>query len=84
MLDTSQHQIMLVEILQAIFRNPTVRSSLGFKGGTAAMLFYGLPRFSVDLDFDLLEEQKAAYIFAQVENNFRALRKNTRRSAKAL
>jgi predicted nucleotidyltransferase component of viral defense system len=28
---------------------------LGFKGGTAAYLLYGLPRFSVDLDFDLLK-----------------------------
>jgi len=31
---------------------------LGFKGGTAAFLFFGLPRFSVDLDFDLLEDSQ--------------------------
>jgi predicted nucleotidyltransferase component of viral defense system len=29
---------------------------LGFKGGTALYFFYGLPRFSVDCDFDLTEK----------------------------
>lgn len=32
-------------------------SVLGFKGGTAALLFYGLPRLSVDLDFDLIKPE---------------------------
>ena len=31
---------------------------MGFKGGTAAMLFYDLPRFSVDLNFDLVADFK--------------------------
>jgi hypothetical protein len=39
---------------------------LGFKGGTAAYLFYGLDRYSVDLDIDILDESKEDYIFEQV------------------
>jgi hypothetical protein len=36
---------------------------LGFKGGTALMFFYGLPRFSTDLDFNLLEPGKEQTVF---------------------
>ncbi|MFH2062432.1 MAG: nucleotidyl transferase AbiEii/AbiGii toxin family protein [Candidatus Beckwithbacteria bacterium] len=39
-----------------LYKETQVARVLGFKGGTAAYLFYGLPRFSVDLDFDLLIE----------------------------
>jgi len=31
------------------------------------MFFYHLPRFSVDLDFDLLEIEKAEYVYAKVK-----------------
>ncbi len=44
------------QVLEGIYRDISLAGSLGFKGGTAAMLFYDLPRFSVDLDFDLLVE----------------------------
>jgi len=40
---------------------------LGFKGGTAALLFYGLDRFSVDLDFDLLETKVEDLVFEKIE-----------------
>jgi len=36
-------------------------------GGTAALLFYGLDRFSIDLDFDLLDETKEDYVFKQIK-----------------
>lgn len=52
------HRNFMVSILRLIYSDVLLRSSLGFKGGTAAMLFYGLPRFSVDLDFDLLDPSK--------------------------
>lgn len=42
------------QILQAIYTDSFLSPLLGFKGGTCSYLFYGLPRFSVDLDFDLL------------------------------
>jgi predicted nucleotidyltransferase component of viral defense system len=53
-LNKTQHQMHLTTILLDIAKDSGLNSSLGFKGGTAAMLFYKLPRFSVDLDFDLI------------------------------
>lgn len=52
-LDTNKHKTQLTNILLDIYKDSLLAPSLGFKGGTAAMLFYGLPRFSIDLDFDL-------------------------------
>ena len=52
-LDITLHKTNLTNILIDIYKNSYFGSMLGFKGGTAALLFYKLPRFSVDLDFDL-------------------------------
>ena len=57
-LNSSVHKNVLVQILLAIYSDTTISPYLGFKGGTAAYLFYNLERFSVDLDFDLLDETK--------------------------
>lgn len=56
-MDARKHKTNLTNILIDIYKNPMLASSLGFKGGTCAMLFYGLPRFSVDLDFDYLGDR---------------------------
>lgn len=53
-LNVIQHKIHLTNILLEIYKDSLVGSALGFKGGTATMLFHDLPRFSVDLDFDLI------------------------------
>ena len=58
-LDIRTHKTNLTNILIDIYKNSLLGSILGFKGGTAAMLFYNLPRFSVDLDFDLTTPIKA-------------------------
>jgi len=58
MLDKNKHKLVLVEILKEIYSDVELRTILGFKGGTAAFLFYDLPRLSVDLDFDLLDLKK--------------------------
>lgn len=42
------------QILKDIYTDVSIGPLLGFKGGTCAYFFYDLPRFSVDLDFDLL------------------------------
>ena len=42
-------------ILKDIYSDITIAPLLGLKGGTCAFFFYDLPRFSVDLDFDLLQ-----------------------------
>ncbi|MFZ8803249.1 MAG: nucleotidyl transferase AbiEii/AbiGii toxin family protein [Candidatus Calescibacterium sp.] len=56
--DISKHRNVLLMILKDIYSDATISPSLGFKGETALHLFYNLPRFSIDLDFDLLDEEK--------------------------
>ena len=61
MLNKSKHQLVMGQILKDIYSDISISSLLGFKGGTCCYFFYDLPRFSVDLDFDLLivnEENK--------------------------
>lgn len=65
-LDTSIHKTILFQILKDIYSDTTIAPFLGFKGGTSALMFYGLDRFSVDLDFDLLDEDKEDYVFEKV------------------
>lgn len=54
MMDINKHKFFLFQILQEIYKSKELAGKLGFKGGTALMFFYDLPRFSVDLDFNLL------------------------------
>lgn len=65
-LDISTHKTILFQILKDIYSDTEVSPFLGFKGGTAALMFYGLDRFSVDLDFDLLDESKEDIVFEHV------------------
>jgi predicted nucleotidyltransferase component of viral defense system len=57
MLKIALHRQVLFGIITEIYKKPW-SSYLGFKGGTMAYFFYGLDRFSVDLDFDLLDFSK--------------------------
>jgi len=50
----SKHKRILTELLIEIAKH--LNGKVAFKGGTAAMMFYNLPRMSLDLDFDLLEK----------------------------
>lgn len=65
-LDSSKHKNILLQILKDIYSDISIAPYLGFKGGTAALMFYGLPRNSVDLDFDLLDESKESEVFERV------------------
>lgn len=67
MLDRNIHKSILLQILKDIYTDTSLGPFLGFKGGTAAHLFYKLGRFSVDLDFDLLREEKDTIVFSKVE-----------------
>ncbi len=67
MLIIDKHKKILLDILFAIYSDRELAPALGFKGGTAALLFYGLDRFSVDLDFDLLSREKSAPVFSSLE-----------------
>ena len=65
MLNREKHQLIMGQILKDIYSDVSIGPLLGFKGGTCAYFFYNLPRFSVDLDFDLLvvteENQKLVF-----------------------
>lgn len=67
MLNLDLHRTIFVNILREIYADPLLRSQLGFKGGTAAMFFYHLPRFSVDLDLDLLEPAAQAVVLERLK-----------------
>ncbi len=66
-LNIPTHKSILLQILKDIYSNTNLSPYLGFKGGTAAYLFYNLERFSVDLDFDLLDETKEEQVFSEIE-----------------
>lgn len=66
-LDAARHRTLLVQILKDIATETKISPFLGFKGGTAVYLFYGLERFSVDLDFDLLNDAKKEVVFEGVK-----------------
>lgn len=53
----------MLQLLKDLFSDALLSSVLAFKGGTATMFFYDLPRFSTDLDFNLLnpEQEKEVY-----------------------
>lgn len=53
-MNRSKHEQILKNILKDIYTTTDLEGKLAFKGGTCLYLFYGLDRFSVDLDFDLL------------------------------
>ncbi len=71
MTDINRHKFLLLQILKDIYNNVAISSMLGFKGGTALMLFYDLPRFSVDLDFNLLEKEKEQLVFEEINKILR-------------
>ena len=66
MLDINKHKFFLVSVLKGIYSDIELATSLGFKGGTAQLLFYDLPRFSVDLDFNLLIQDKSTPVYKKI------------------
>lgn len=71
-MQSALHKTILIRILADMYADPMLGSALGFKGGTAAYLFYGLDRFSVDLDFDLLDTAKQEYAFEKIGSILKA------------
>lgn len=53
MLNRQRHEQVLKNILRDIYTTPSLQGKLAFKGGTCLYMFYGLDRFSVDLDFNV-------------------------------
>ncbi|TVQ91821.1 MAG: nucleotidyl transferase AbiEii/AbiGii toxin family protein [Bacteroidetes bacterium] len=68
MVEINKHKFFLVQLLKDIYSDLSLANLLGFKGGTALMLFHDLPRFSVDLDFNLLDNSKTDFVFGKIRN----------------
>ena len=56
MKDINRHRTVLLNILKDVYQHPRLAAQLGFKGGTSLYFIYGLPRFSIDLDFNQLPD----------------------------
>lgn len=65
-MEINRHKFFLVQVLKEIYSDLELANNLGFKGGTALMLFYDLPRFSTDLDFNLIEKNNALPVFEKI------------------
>ena len=65
-MDKQKHKLYMAQILSQIFKDKDLCNVLGFKGGTALMFFHNLPRFSTDLDFNLLDESKQDMVYEKV------------------
>jgi predicted nucleotidyltransferase component of viral defense system len=64
--DYTKHKSIMLQILKDIYTDTALAPLLGFKGGTAAMLFHDLDRHSVDIDFDLLDDAQKDFVFERV------------------
>ncbi len=59
MLDRNRHELILNNIIKDVYGDRVLAPILGFKGGTACYFLYNLPRFSTDLDFNLLDQKQS-------------------------
>ena len=67
------HKAQLFRLLVEIIDNEDISSQLCFKGGTCAAMLGFLDRFSVDLDFDLLEGADRKLLRPKFHQVFRGL-----------
>jgi len=69
-MDLNKHKFFMLQILRDIYSDLELANNLGFKGGTALMFFFDLPRFSVDLDFNLIrpDKEKETEIYQKIRD----------------
>ncbi len=67
------HKSYMDRLLIELIDNPHVSQYLAFKGGTCAAMLGFLDRFSVDLDFDLLDKTQAAKLREEFHIIFKKL-----------
>ena len=65
-MDVNKHKYFMLQILRDIYSDLELANALVFKGGTALMFFSKLPRFSVDLDFNIIQSDKEAEIYQKI------------------
>jgi predicted nucleotidyltransferase component of viral defense system len=67
------HKSYLDRILIEVIDNPLLSQHLAFKGGTCSAMLGFLDRFSVDLDFDLLDKAQAKVLRGEFHKVFKQL-----------
>jgi len=60
---------MIIEVVQAVAKTEA-GSQIAFKGGTALKLFYGLPRYSEDVDYDSLHGRSPQELMNSLKDLF--------------
>jgi predicted nucleotidyltransferase component of viral defense system len=63
----------MLEVLKSIYEDSLLGPILGFKGGTLLYIQYNLNRFSVDLDFDLLDSEKEAFVLPRLKKILKSI-----------
>lgn len=56
----------MIQILKDLYSDFELANCLGFKGGTSLYFFHNLNRFSVDLDFNLLDTGKENSVYSKL------------------
>ena len=67
-MDKNRHKLYMAQILGMIFKDKDLCNILAFKGGTSLMFFHGLNRFSTDLDFNLLDQERLDMVYDKVKS----------------
>ncbi|MDR3287607.1 MAG: nucleotidyl transferase AbiEii/AbiGii toxin family protein [Prevotellaceae bacterium] len=67
MTDINKYRFLIIQILKDIYSDIELSNYLALKGETALMLFYDLPRISVDLDFNLLDHSKEKLVLGKLK-----------------
>jgi len=65
------HKSQMLRLLMALIDDPFLAQELYFKGGTCASMLGYLDRFSIDLDFDLRDEEKTPEIRKHLKDIFK-------------
>lgn len=73
MLDRKKHEQILKNILRDIYSTTELEAKLAFKGGTCLYMFYGLDRFSVDLDFNLIADDFNDKLITEILHKYLAI-----------
>lgn len=65
-MNREKHKLQMFRILTEAFLDEDLSKLIAFKGGTALMFFHGLPRFSVDLDFNILDATRKEEVYQKM------------------
>ncbi|MDR1983427.1 MAG: nucleotidyl transferase AbiEii/AbiGii toxin family protein [Prevotellaceae bacterium] len=68
MIDINKYRFLIIQILKDIYSDIELANYLGLKGETVLMLFYDMPRCSIDLDFNLLDHSKEKRVLEKIKN----------------